>query len=280
MRRVAALLTGLVAGVVAAQAGEAPGRIVSINLCADQLALALADPGQIVALSAYAHDRGMNYLAEAAASYPAIAGAAETVYALKPDLVLSGTFSNPLTNRFVENRGIPILVLQPVDSFADMRAQIRTVAAAVGHADRGEALVGALDAAIARAGTQAGAGGRPLRAVSLSRRGWIAGGATLDTDVMAAAGVENVAASFGVPPGGGTVGLEALIGARLDALVLETESIVAEDQGTALLRHPALAALYPPARRLVIPGPLTLCGGPGVIAALDRLAAEVAALRR
>jgi len=121
---------------------------------------------------------------------------------------------------------------------------------------------------------------RPLKAVSLSRRGWVSGTATLESDVLAAVGVENVAGTLGIPPWGGMVGLERLVAARLDAVVVESESIVAEDQGTALLEHPALAEVYPPARRLVVPGPLTLCGGPGVIAALDRLAVEVAALRR
>ncbi len=258
MRAVWVVLFGLVA--TAGHAGEAPKRIVSINLCADQLALALADPGQIVALSAYAHDAGMNYLAVAAAPYPAIQGTAETVYALKPDLVLSGTFSNPLTNAFLKTRGIPTVVLEPVYGFSDMRAQVRQIAAAVGHPDRGEALIGDLEQAIARAGKARGV--REIEAVSLSRRGWISGAGTLESDVMAAAGVRNVAARFGVPETGGTVGLETLVGARLDALVLETESIVAEDQGTAFLQHPALTQAYPPARRLVIPGPLTLCGGP------------------
>ncbi len=168
-------------------------------------------------------------------------------------------------------------MLEPVYGFSDMRAQIRQIAAAVGHPDRGEALVGELEQAIARAGKARR--GHEVDAVSLSRRGWISGAVTLESDVMAAAGVRNVAARFGVPETGGTVSLEALVGARLDAIVLATESIVAEDQGSALLSHPALAEAYPPARRLMIPGPLTLCGGPGVIAALDRLAAEVTALR-
>jgi len=259
-------------------AAAAPRRIVSINLCADQLALALADPDQIVGLSAYAHDAGMSFLVETARPYPATPGSAEAVYALGPDLVLSGTFSNPLTNAFLTGRGIETMVLEPVNSFDDMRRQVRAVAAAVGHPERGEAMLADLDAAIARAAAVRPA--RPLKAVSLSRRGWVSGTATLESDVLAAVGVENVAGTLGIPPWGGMVGLERLVAARLDAVVVESESIVAEDQGTALLEHPALAEVYPPARRLVVPGPLTLCGGPGVIAALDRLAVEIAALRR
>ena len=55
---------------------------------------------------------------------------------------------------------------------------------------------------------------------------------------------------------------------------------MAEDQGRALLLHPALQTLYPPARRIVIPERLTVCGGPMLVEALDRLAAEIARVGR
>jgi iron complex transport system substrate-binding protein len=276
-RSLAALLTAAaLAGPVAA--AEPPRRIVSINLCADQLLLALADPGQIVGLSAFAHDAGMSFLADKALPYPQISGSAETVYALKPDLVVSGTFSNQLTNAFLKDKGVPTIVLEPVDGFDDMRAEVRLVAEAVGHPERGEAMLADLDAAIARAAAVRPTA--PLRTVSLSRRGWVTGTRTLESDLLDAVGIVNAAADFGIADFGGTVGLEQLIAADLDVVLLEADSIAAEDQGSALLRHPAIAEAFPPEKRIVIPGPLTLCGGPGVIAALDRLAAEVAALRR
>jgi iron complex transport system substrate-binding protein len=48
----------------------------------------------------------------------------------------------------------------------------------------------------------------------------------------------------------------------------------AEDQGSALLAHPALAELYPPERRIAMPERLTVCGGPSLPAALETLAGE------
>ena len=47
-------------------AADAPRRIVSFNQCADQLVLALADPGQIVGLSPYAADPSLSVMAEPA----------------------------------------------------------------------------------------------------------------------------------------------------------------------------------------------------------------------
>jgi iron complex transport system substrate-binding protein len=278
MRRpfIAACLAALATTVAAA--GEPPTRIVSINLCADQLVLALADPEGIVGLSAVAHDPDMAFLVEKARRYPETPGNAEAVYALEPDLVVTGTFSNPLTNAFLAAKGVPTLVLDAVSSLADVRAEIVRVADAVGRPERGAALLADLDAALARAADVRPP--EPLRVVVLSRRGWVSGTRTLESELLAAVGLTNAAADFGVADYGGIVGLEALIAADLDLVMLESDTIAAEDQGSALLRHPAVLEAFPPEKRIVIPGPLTLCGGPGVIAALDRLAAEVAALRR
>ncbi len=49
-----------------AVAADAPRRVVSFNVCADQLVIALADPGQIVALSPYARDPAISVVAEKA----------------------------------------------------------------------------------------------------------------------------------------------------------------------------------------------------------------------
>src|SRR5690606_39297055 len=57
----------------------APRRIVSINACADQLLLALADRQQILALTHYARDPNMSFYADRAQGLPTIRGDAEQV---------------------------------------------------------------------------------------------------------------------------------------------------------------------------------------------------------
>ena len=46
----------------------------------------------------------------------------------------------------------------------------------------------------------------------------------------------------------------------------------ASDQGALFLTHPALAALYPPAKRINLPARYTLCGGPALLEGLEYLA--------
>ena len=48
---------------------EAPSRIVSINLCADELLLSLADANQIAALSPYAVDEDLSFMASEATGF-------------------------------------------------------------------------------------------------------------------------------------------------------------------------------------------------------------------
>ena len=68
--------------------------------------------------------------------------------------------------------------------------------------------------------------------------------------------------------------LERLVADPPDYIVVAHADARAEDQGSALLSHPALARLYPPARRIVLPNKLTACGGPSLPAALDWLTAQ------
>ena len=77
----------------------------------------------------------------------------------------------------------------------------------------------------------------------------------------------------GAPPGyGGYVPLEKLLMLRPDAIVLNNLPRDASDQGSYNLSHPALDALYPPQRRIILPPRYTICGGAALIEAFDYLA--------
>ena len=70
------------------------------------------------------------------------------------------------------------------------------------------------------------------------------------------------------PPG--PVSESSRFGTRIEL----TQATAPGDQGEALLAHPALAALYPPDRRILLPERLTVCGGPSLPEAIDWLASE------
>ena len=74
--------------------------------------------------------------------------------------------------------------------------------------------------------------------------------------------------------------LEQIVASKPDLLLVASDGDFAEDQGQAFLLHPALEKLYPPTKRIVVPERLTVCGGPMLPDALDRLAAEIARVSR
>jgi iron complex transport system substrate-binding protein len=254
-----------------------PSRIVSINLCADGLLLALADREQIAALSPYAVDARLSFLAEEAARFRHDAAEAETVVEIQPDLILAGRFTKLATRDMLASLGYRIVPLDAVRSIDQSIAQIREVAALVGHPARGERLVSEIEAARARARlATSGMAVAPTAAV-YQRRGYVTGAETLTSDLLAAIGFANTGGSLAGRTGG-FVPLERLVAGRPDYLVVAAPEISAEDQGTALLSHPALQRLYPPEHRIVLPESVTVCAGPSLPAALDQLAAEVGRL--
>ena len=99
----ACLVAGPAAGPVWA---DPPRRVVSLNLCTDQLALMIADPGQLVSVSWHAERLAVRPLADMARSLHANHGLAEEIYRLQPDLVLTGPYTAPTTVAMLERLGV------------------------------------------------------------------------------------------------------------------------------------------------------------------------------
>lgn len=284
MRAIATLVLCLAAwpnGLARAQAAArtappaatAPQRVVSANLCADQLLLALVAPQRIVALSSLASDPSLSPVAAEARRHRAIRGSGEEIARLAPDLALIGAYDAPFTRALLKAEHVPVYELAPWRDLKEGRAQIRALADRLGARARGEALVAEIDAALARA---RGAAGRPATFLTLHRRGYSPGARSVVSEIARAAGLSDIAARVGVE-NGGFVPLEAVIEARPDFLIVSDLDPAAQDRGQELLLHPALAALYPPEKRLAASDQTTLCAGPATPAAIDALAAEIRA---
>jgi iron complex transport system substrate-binding protein len=271
------ICTAFGAGLVAApaRADPRPQRVVSINLCADELLIALADPTQIADLSVYATDPEMGYLADEAKHFRHDAGPAETVVAMAPDLVLAGRFSKRETRATLTALGYRLVELEPARSVADSIAQIRRIAAILGHPERGEALIDRIDQARERATAAAvKTSARRRSVVAYLRRGYVTGSNTLTDELLSIVGLDNAGSRLAGRTGG-LVPLEKVVADPPDYLLLSSSHLSAADQGSALLAHPALAALFPPEKRIILPERLTVCSGPSLPAALDWLAGEV-----
>src|SRR5262245_65106436 len=184
-----------------------PRRVVSFNICADQLVVALADPAQIAGLSPYAMQPALSAVADEARAFPQIQWHAESTISLDPDLVLVGPRDRSVTQRLLTALGFRVVEIEFVSTIAQAREQIRKVAALLGHPERGEALLQRLDAARARLANVP----RPhaTTALLVERNGYSEGPASLAAGMIAEAGLQPPA---GAPAGiGGYVSLEPLI---------------------------------------------------------------------
>ena len=258
----------------AAASSEAPRRVVSFNLCADQLVVALADPAQIAGLSPYATDPSLSVVAQAARPYRRLDWQAEATIMLQPDLVFVGPNDRSLTRRLLVAQGLRVEQTGFVTDLDSARKQIRDMAALLGHPERGERLVASLEQARARLHARKRL---PFAtALVVERGGYTQGPSSLAALLLSEAGLRPPADA---PAGyGGFIALEKFLMLRPDLVFIKDPPATPEDQGSLFFMHPAMRALYPKQQRIALPTRYTMCGGPALIEALDYVAASLAAL--
>lgn len=246
---------------------EPPKRVVSINLCTDQLALMLAKSGQLISVSKLSHDPEVSPLVEEALSLPSNGSGAEEVFLLKPDLVLAGTFTAPATLNLLRRLGIKVETFAPSDTLEDIPKRLLQMGKALGRVKPAEIVVEEfytqLEELRSSIKTQ-----RPRAALTYVNS-FTSGNNTLVGDLLSYAGFDNAATYAGISSYG-TLTLEELI-------MLEPEVVIqgrnypgaarAEDN----LNHPALVNLANTALITNLINRDWICGTPYIINAVKAL---------
>ncbi len=146
----------LVAGVLCtalpfgARAGEVPRRVVSMNVCTDQMAMLVADKGQLYSVSYLSTDGSTSALAAEAKSYVVNHGLAEEIFLMKPDLVIAGTYTTRTTVDLLKRLGFAVEEFAPEASIAEVRANLLRMGKLLGRQQRADRLVAEMDAEIGR----------------------------------------------------------------------------------------------------------------------------------
>jgi iron complex transport system substrate-binding protein len=267
------------AEVAVARAGSAriaaapPRRVLSLNVCTDQLLLLLLPPARIAALTWLSRTEGDPELLAIARTLPINHGSAEEVLAIRPDLVVAGRFTTGTTRALLQRAGIAMIEVDPVSDWEGIRRITRELAARLGEVERGEQLLAAMDADLAALEHE-----RPYPPVRVM--GWggasedVPVGDTLFNTILEAAGGVNVAAT----PSRRGYDVEQVL--RLAPEVLM--------RGAAYTDRPALrdvAALHPAlrpryaGRLLAYPEGVYGCGTPSAARWARELASSLRALR-
>lgn len=260
------LLSGVLALLHAAPTlAEPPKRVVSMNLCTDQLAMMLAAPGQLISVSHLAQDPLVSSMVEEAKAYRENRGQIEQIFLMEPDLVLAGSYTSLTALSLLKDLGVPVVLVAPVNSLDEAVGQIIQVGQALGREAEAETLAAEFRAGIADL-TWHG----PLATAALYYpNGYTAGAATLADDVLKHAGFHNIGAEAGLT-GGGVLPLERLVLAQPDVVVTSTPYPGAS-RSEELLTHPALAELRVTAGVATTTDADWVCGTPHILRALKAM---------
>ncbi|MEW8187678.1 MAG: ABC transporter substrate-binding protein [Candidatus Thiodiazotropha endolucinida] len=239
-------------------AAEPPQRVVSVNLCSDQLLLMLADPAQVASVSYLSRDPDSSFVADAAAAYPLNHARAEEIIRLKPDLILVTPHTNPRLRTTLTQLGYPLHQLSLGHRLDDIVADIRQLAARLGQGARGESLIQQMQQRL-QSGTVKAA--HPTTAIFLQPRGYTSGSDTLQDEALRLAGWRNLAAQQGVE-GYTPVPLEKVLNWQPETIFTSPYTGSGDSLAERQLRHPALQRLLAKHPMVEIPYKYWICPGP------------------
>ncbi|GAN69056.1 ABC transporter substrate-binding protein [Acetobacter orleanensis] len=248
-------------------------RIVSLNLCTDELVLMLARPENIVGLSPMVRDCQNSVLCMQARTVPTLRVSAESVVAHRPDLVLGGTYTARVAMQVARTLGLPVVTLRPADKLDDIPAQIMTVADAIGEPERGRQLVADFRARLKAISFSDPHG--PIAAI-YAANGFVTQPGSLPDDVLRHAGFQNYAARKSAGHMA-RLPLENLIAHPPDLLILD-RSGKGYSIAQSMLDNPVLQNAFPETHKTDIPARLWLCGLPQTLDVIARLKTSRAAL--
>lgn len=265
------MMTTLALSVVDLHTADSAGtklhRIVSINLCADELVLRLAEPRNIASVTWLSRGSSSN-VPELAADIPINHGLAEEIIPLNPDLVMAGIYTTRAAVAMLKRTNFSVFELDVPRNLAEVRHQYLETADVLGERARGERIVADLEARLAALETE-----RPserTRAIVLNPNGMTVTRGTLVDEIMSRAGLENVAATLGLPEYQ-SIPLETVVSQGVEVLILSSYRDGPPALASEILNHPVLARIADRTRVVAMPSRLWQCAGPTVADAVELL---------
>lgn len=263
-------LTASLLAAASSLAADAPKRVMSLNVCTDQLAMLMAAPGQLVSVSELAADPGLSYYHEMAAGFAKNRGLAEEVFLAHPDLVVTGTYSLHNTTQLLKHLGFRVEEFAYTQTIDTIPAEIRRMGGLLGREATGEAVAAKFESALAKVEAGAACGEAPT-AIAYDQNGISMGAGTLIDSAMKAAGLRNLAAELGYS-GVTPFPLELLVEHKPRIIVLSEPLADKPALADQITTHPAIRALGQTSLRVTLPRGSASCGGPFIIAAVEALA--------
>jgi len=246
-----------------------PQKIVSLNLCTDQIVMMLVERRRIASISFLSRETNVSAMAAVAAKLPINYGKAEEVFMQQPDLVLVGSYTTRSTVALLRRLGRNVVEVPPASSFEGIYRNIAVIGKAVGETPKALQLIKRLKQQLAQIKLDEKAR-LPVAALYFAN-GYSSGANTLIDKVVRRAGLNTLGAKLGFS-GTRKLSLEALIFARPDLLIVAPKDYQGEARAYEVFRHPAMAVLKDALPVTSIASALTICGTPHTVKAIKKLA--------
>lgn len=241
-----------------------PTRIVSLDFCADQYVLKLADRDDIFALSPEA-EMDHSYMRAEAKGLPTVRALAEDAIALQPDLIVRSYGGGPNAERFFEAAGIPVLTVGWAGDFEAIKAVTLEMAEGLGAPENGQALVAEIDERLIALSQNA----PPQNILYMTPTGVTTGSGSLVSELIHTAGLTN----FETRPGWHALPLERLARDQPDLVGASFFDTSALAQGIwSAARHPIARAQLKDRPNVELSGAWTACGAWFALDAAEALA--------
>lgn len=179
-------------------AAAQPRRVVSQAVGTDDLLMAVAEPGQIAALSHLGHDpRYAPSVAEAKRFSALRNSTAEEILRFRPDLVVTTGYAPPESLALLRRAGVKVHVVQRFERLDEVLASLRDLGRLLGREAAAEAVVKTTEARVAMLRRRL-AGVKPVRVMSAGIYPFVSGADTSFQDICDHAGALNTAAEAGL----------------------------------------------------------------------------------
>lgn len=252
------------------QALEAPKRVVSMNLCTDQLAFMLAAPGQLVSVSYLSSAPRSSLIHDNLQDLHINHGLAEEILRLKPDLVIAGRYTTRTTVHLLRRLGLRVEEFSPSQSLEDIRVNIRKMGRLLHRAEAAEKQIRAFDNKLARLmRSNLPRKDQPVLGI-YSLNSYVSGKGSLESEMTEAAGFRHMGSEIGLV-GAGRISLENLILTNPDQLVTWTRQSSIPSRSSEAQHHPALKNWFGQDRRIFLDQRHWICGTPEILNGIKSL---------
>lgn len=268
---IVAILIGLLTVFAFPAHAQHPQRIVSMNLCTDEILMRLVDPSRIAGIT-YLSQQPVNAplgLGAIAAKLPINHGLVEEVIRQKPDLILAGSFTTTTATALLRHLDYNVVLFDPENTLADMRANLRKLGALVGEPARAEQVIAEFDTRLAALQAQLPPGPKPVFA-DIGVNNYVSGDHTLYAEIVNAGGYRTLGQAIGYSDYR-NIPLEQLLTVRPALISTATPWTSPPSMSTMALAHPALRTLLSRTPQITIPERYTTCGTPSVLGAVELL---------